>query len=177
MATVMYLPLKSRIIPIFLLLNITEVLTVSLDLDSLAVANLTQYDESYFTADQTTLVPPYNLSQPPGPSAAASNWGVIVKWENTTQRFAWRKKRQAVGRTAGNIYISDENPSDCCTTVILASTGAAATKQWDRMGSFTQTGETLHGRLVYKHQHRHQHIFYIYGQFDGWLVGRDRPSL
>ena len=73
--------------------------------------------------------------------------------------------------------ISDANPSDCCSTVILASTGAAASKQWDRMGTFTQTGETLHGRLVYKHRHRHQHIFYIYGEFDGWLVGRDRPSL
>ena len=66
----------------------------------------------------------------------------------------------------------DENPSECCTTVILASSGAAASKQWDRMGTFRQTGRTLHGRLVYKHQHRHQHIFYIFGQFDGWLVGR-----
>ena len=66
------------------------------------------------------------------------------------------------------------HPLECCTTVILASTGAAGSKQWDRMGTFTQTGETLHGRLVYKHQHRHQHIFYIYGEFDGWLVGRYR---
>ena len=100
----MDLPLKCWIIPIFLLLNITEVVTVSLDLESLAVANLTQYDESYFPADQTTVVPPYNLRQPPGSTAAASNWGVIVKWENTTQRFTWRKKRQAVGRTAGSFH-------------------------------------------------------------------------
>ena len=73
-----------------------------------------------------------------------------------------------------------ENSSDCCRTVILASTGAAASKQWDRMGSFSQTGQRLHGRPVYKHQDHQQYIFYIYGQFDGWLVGRTRsdcPSL
>ena len=64
--------------------------------------------------------------------------------------------------------------------MILASTGAAAIKQWDRMGTFTETGQRLHGRLVYKHQQHQQHIFYIYGQFDGWLVGKHRavgPSL
>ena len=94
----MYLPLKWWIIPIFLLLPITEVVTVSLDLDSLAEANLTQYNESYFRGDQSTPQPPSNLSRAPGPSAAASNWGGIVRWENTTQRFAWRKKRQTVGR-------------------------------------------------------------------------------
>ena len=94
----MYLPLKWWIIPIFLLLKITEVVTVSLDLDSLAEANLTQYDGSYFRGDLTPPQPPSNLSLAPGASAAASNWGEIVRWENTTQRFAWRKKRQTVGR-------------------------------------------------------------------------------
>ena len=100
----MYLPLKWRIIvSVFLLLNITEVLTVSLVQDTPALANLTQYEESYFRLDQISPDPQplSNLSPgPPGPSAAASNWGGIVRWENNTQRFTWRKKRQTVGRTA-----------------------------------------------------------------------------
>ena len=100
----MYLPLKCRMIlvGIFLLLNITETLTVSLVQDSPAVARLAQYDESYFRADQITLHlrPPSNLSRAPGPSAAASNRGGIVRWENNTQRFSWRRKRQIVGRRA-----------------------------------------------------------------------------
>ena len=62
--------------------------------------------------------------------------------------------------------------SECCSKVTLSSTGAAATKQWDRMGTYIHTGQTLHGRLVYKHQDLEQHIFYIYGEFDGWLLGR-----
>ena len=100
----MYLPLKCRMIlvGIFLLLNITETLTVSLVQDSPAVDSLAQYDESYFRPDQITLDlrPPSNLSRDPGPSAAASNRGGIVRWENNTQRFSWRRKRQIVGRRA-----------------------------------------------------------------------------
>ena len=40
------------------------------------------------------------------------------------------------------------------------------------MGTFSHTGHLLHGRMVYRHETRDQHIFYIYGEFDGWLLGR-----
>ena len=102
LTTVMYLPLKWWIIPLSLVLNITETVTVSLVQESPDLANLTQHEESYFTPDQNslTLRPPSNLSRAPGPSGAASNSGEIVRWENTTQTFVWRKKRQIVGRTA-----------------------------------------------------------------------------
>ena len=33
----------------------------------------------------------------PGSNGAASNNGGIIKWENITARFAWRRKRQTVG--------------------------------------------------------------------------------
>ena len=33
----------------------------------------------------------------PGANGAASNNGGIIKWENITSRFAWRRKRQSVG--------------------------------------------------------------------------------
>ena len=35
----------------------------------------------------------------PGANGAASNNGGIIKWENITSRFAWRRKRQSVGNT------------------------------------------------------------------------------
>ena len=44
------------------------------------------------------------------------------------------------------------------------------------MGTFSHTGQLLHGRMVYRHQTRDQHIFYIYGEFDGWLLGRSEMS-
>ena len=101
----MYLPLKWWTIALFLVLNITEIVTVSLVQDSPAEANLTQYEESYFPPTQTTPPTPHspglpdNTTRAPGASAAASNWGGIVRWENVTQRFVWREKRQTVGRT------------------------------------------------------------------------------
>ena len=95
--------LKWWIIAVFLVLNIAGIVTVSLDQESPVEANLTQYEESYFPADQTSPPPPPSpsgLSRAPGPSAAASNLGGIVRWENTTsQTFVWRNKRQTVGRT------------------------------------------------------------------------------
>ena len=30
---------------------------------------------------------------------------------------------------------------------------------------------SLHGRHVYRHESFNQTIFYIYGEFDGWLLG------
>ena len=44
-------------------------------------------------------------------------------------------------------------------------------KQWDRMGVYSHSGQTLHGRYVYTHQNFSQSIFYIFGEFDGWLLG------
>ena len=35
--------------------------------------------------------------------------------------------------------------------------------------------DTLHGRQVYKHETRNQSIFYIYGEYDGWMLG-PRPD-
>ena len=55
--------------------------------------------------------------------------------------------------------------------MVLSSRGPAGEKQWDRMGTYSTTGQMLHGRLVYRHQDNNQHIFYIYGEFDGWLLG------
>lgn len=34
----------------------------------------------------------------PGSNGAASNNGGIIKWENVTARFSWRRKRQTVGK-------------------------------------------------------------------------------
>ena len=39
-----------------------------------------------------------DISKPPGHNAAASNNGGLIQWENELDRFAWRRKRQAVGR-------------------------------------------------------------------------------
>ena len=61
--------------------------------------------------------------------------------------------------------------SECCKKIVLSSTGPAAVKQWDRMGIYSYTGQTLHGRYVYQHQNFTQSIFYIFGEFDGWLLG------
>ena len=80
------------------------------------------------------------------------------------------EERQLVGLISMKLLLSAD--SECCMKVTLSSTGAAATKQWDRMGTYIHTGQTLHGRLVYKHQDMDQYIFYIYGEFDGWLLGR-----
>ena len=37
-------------------------------------------------------------SKIPGSNGAASNNGGIIKWENVTARFSWRRKRQTVGK-------------------------------------------------------------------------------
>ena len=34
----------------------------------------------------------------PGSNEAASNNGEIIKWENVMDQFAWRHKRQTVGK-------------------------------------------------------------------------------
>jgi len=92
----------------------------------------------------------------PGSNGAASNNGGIIKWENITARFAWRRKRQTV---------------ECCKKLVLSSSGNAGVKQWDRMGLYYSTGQVLHGRMVYQHENWTQSIFYIYGEYDGWLLG------
>ena len=61
--------------------------------------------------------------------------------------------------------------TECCKKVALSSSGPAFLKQWDRMGTYSYTGQTLHGRYVYQHENFTQHIFYIFGEFDGWLLG------
>ena len=33
------------------------------------------------------------------------------------------------------------------------------------------TGQRLHGRYVYQHENFTQSIFYLFGEFDGWLLG------
>ena len=99
----MYPPLKYWLIALFPVLNIAETVRVSLVQESPAetnLSNLTQYEASYFRVVQPTPPPAPPPPRAPGPSAAASNWGGIVRWENSTQRFAWRRKRQTVGRTA-----------------------------------------------------------------------------
>ena len=39
------------------------------------------------------------------------------------------------------------------------------------MGLYYATGQTLHGRQVYQHENWTQSIFYIYGEYDGWMLG------
>ena len=98
----MYPPLKCWLIALFPVLEIAETVRVSLVQESPAetsLSNLTQYEASYFRVVQPTPPPVPPPLRVPGPSAAASNWGGIVRWENSTQRFAWRRKRQTVGRT------------------------------------------------------------------------------
>jgi len=96
-------------------------------------------------------------SMTPGSNGAASNDGGLIKWENVTDRFAWRrKKRQTV---------------ECCKKIILSSSGPAGERQWDRLGLYYSTGQILHGRMVYQHENWTQSIFYIYGEYDGWLLG------
>ena len=95
----MYPPLKCWLITLFPVLEIAETVRVSLVQENPAETNLTQYEASYFRVVQPTPPPVPPPLRVPGPSAAASNWGGIVRWENSTQRFAWRRKRQAVGRT------------------------------------------------------------------------------
>ena len=38
-------------------------------------------------------------------------------------------------------------------------------------GLYYATGQTLHGRQVYQHENWTQSIFYIYGEYDGWMLG------
>eukprot|EP00092_Neocalanus_flemingeri_P018794 GFUD01020352.1.p1 GENE.GFUD01020352.1~~GFUD01020352.1.p1 ORF type:complete len:382 (-),score=64.82 GFUD01020352.1:299-1444(-) len=92
-----------------------------------------------------------------GTNGAASNDGSLIKWENVPEMFGWkRKKRQTV---------------ECCKKILVNSTGRAGVKQWDRLGLYYNTGQILHGRMVYHHENRTQSIFYILGEFDGWLLG------
>lgn len=96
----------------------------------------------------------------PGRNGAASNTGGLLSW-GTRERFHWeREKRQAVR---------------CCSKVMVSARGRAAQVQWDRMGLYTTTGQLLHGRQVYQHENWTQSLFYIYGEFDGWLLG-PRPD-
>ena len=60
---------------------------------------------------------------------------------------------------------------ECCKKILVNSTGPAGVVQWDRLGLYYTSGQTLHGRLVYHHENRNQTIFYILGEFDGWLLG------
>ena len=46
-----------------------------------------------------TTIYDYQNSKTPGSNGAASNIGGIIKWENITARFAWRRKRQTVGKS------------------------------------------------------------------------------
>ena len=41
----------------------------------------------------------------PGSNGAASNNGGIIKWENITARFAWRRKRQTVGKFSSHLTL------------------------------------------------------------------------
>jgi len=97
-----------------------------------------------------------------GLNGAASNDGSLIKWENVRGHFQWRrKKREAVsGRSL-----------ECCKKVLVSAGGQASTKQWDRMGLYYSTGKVLHGRMIYQNVNRTQSIFYILGEFDGWLLG------
>jgi len=148
---------------------------VQLDQDSRRLFSLTEYSsDSYFsdTINRDLPLPAYyrrniilktssinsnNVThKSPGTNAAASNNGGLIVWEDELARFAWRRKRQAV---------------ECCKKIILSSSGPAGLKQWDRMGIYSFTGQTLHGRYVYQHANFTQSIFYIFGEFDGWLLG------
>jgi len=95
-----------------------------------------------------------------GANGPASNIGGLIAW-STRETFHWeRLKRQAV---------------ECCSKVLVSATGPAARVQWDRMGLYYATGQTLHGRQVYQHENWTQSIFYIYGEYDGWMLG-PRPD-
>ena len=95
------------------------------------------------------------MSRSPGPNAAASNNGGLIERENELDRFAWRRKRQAVGRSTSNDWLTISYychfTVECCRKVVLSSSGTSAVKQWDRMGTYTYSGQTLHGRYVYTH--------------------------
>lgn len=100
-------------------------------------------------------------SWPPGAgvNGAASNTGGLVTWSPGQESFHWerrRRRREAV---------------DCCKKVMVSATGEAARLQWDRMGIYYATGDSLHGRQVYQHENWTQNLFYMYGEFDGWLLG------
>ena len=45
-----------------------------------------------------------DLNRHPGHNAAASNNGGHIVWEQELARFAWRRKRQAVGRLSDADY-------------------------------------------------------------------------
>ena len=60
---------------------------------------------------------------------------------------------------------------NCCKKVMVTTTGPASGKQWDRIGLYYSTGQVLHGRMVYQNVNKTQSIFYILGEFDGWLLG------
>merc|ERR1711872_633096 len=97
-----------------------------------------------------------------GANGPASNIGGLIAW-SSRETFHWeRLKRQAV---------------ECCSKVLVSATGPAARVQWDRMGLYYATGQTLHGRQVYQHENWTQSIFYIYGEYDGWMPTKARREL
>jgi len=95
-------------------------------------------------------------------NGAASNDGSLIKWENVRGYFQWRRKKRQVGRS---------RPLECCKKVEVTSVGEAAEKQWDRLGLYYASGQILNGRMVYQNENRTQSIFYVLGEFDGWLLG------
>lgn len=117
---------------------------------------------SYFDKDHRMLPSKKNNH---GTNGAASNDGSLIKWENVQERFLWkRKKRQAVGTGRSDML-------ECCKKILVTSSSQASIKQWDRLGLYYTTGQILHGRMVYQNENRTQSIFYILGEFDGWLLG------
>merc|ERR1711990_342633 len=102
MGTVMDMPSMLLLISLIELLILSEIASIYLDEinSSHGLSHLSEYRESYFTPSHGSLKlqedlresSPGNSSREdfkraPGPNAAASNGGGIIRWENITQRF------------------------------------------------------------------------------------------
>jgi len=91
-----------------------------------------------------------------GKNGAASNDGILIKWEKVV---GWGRRRK---RSVDTV---------CCEEVSVSSVAKASEVQWDRLGVYSANGEIYNDWFTKCQTPPTQKLYYMIGQFDGWLLG------
>jgi len=95
----------------------------------------------------------------PGKNGAASNDGILIKWEKVT---GWGRRKRSLNAV----------DRGCCSKIRVSALGKSAKVQWNRLGVYTAVTHQIHnGRMVYGMPNNTQKLYYLNGRFDGWLLG------